>query len=140
MTATQKQKRSSCKHLFVFSSPLQVVIMPLAVIMSFTAAAGKAIYAILLGKIFDVVSRFGAHLLSGDETLSQVSLWCSYLCILGVVLWVFNGLEMSLWMISGELRAGSARKTLFSSLVDKHMEWYDSKEEGVPSLMVQIQR
>lgn len=131
--------RSSWKDLFVFSTSRQLWVLPCALATACAAAAGKAVYTILLGKIFDVVSKFGAGALDGDEALAQVSQWCAYLCTLGIGFWIFNGLDMVLWMVSGELRAKSARETLLSSLLLKEMEWYDSREDGMASLMIRIQ-
>lgn len=130
---------SSFKDLFAFNTPKQLGVMPCALATACAAAAGKAVYTIFLGKIFDIVSKFGAGVLDGSEALAQVSQWCAYLCALGVGFWVFNGLDMALWMVSGELRAKSARGKLFSSLLRKEMAWYDKREDGMASLMIRIQ-
>lgn len=125
--------------LFVFNTPRQLGVMPCALATACAAATGKAIYTIMLGKIFDVVSKYGAGALDESEALTQVSRWCAYLCALGVGFWIFNGLEMLMWMVSGELRAKSARRTLFSSLLQKKMAWYDSRDDGMASLITRIQ-
>lgn len=134
-----RRSGSSWADLFVFNTPRQLGVMPCALATACASAAGKAVYTIMLGKIFDVISGFGAGTIDGNDALSQVSRWCAYLCALGVAFWLFNGLDMLLWMISGELRAKSARMTLFSSLLRKEMSWYDSRQDGITSLVIRIQ-
>ena len=138
--AQENQRRPSLKHLFVFNTAQQTPILACALVTACLAAAGKALYSVLLGKIFDVVSRFGGGKLSGDDALAQVSRWCAFLVGLGAAFWIINGLDMALWTLFGEFKARSAREALFSSLLAKDTEWHDTKEVGIASMAIRSQR
>ena len=54
-------------------------------------------------------------------------------------MWAIGSMDMALWITSGELRAKAARKTLFSALIQKEMEWFDLRDDGISSLVIQTQ-
>ncbi|KAB5584879.1 hypothetical protein GE09DRAFT_6315 [Coniochaeta sp. 2T2.1] len=136
----QQQKSSSpWKHLFAFTTAKQVTIIFSAVGTACVVAAGKTVYTLLLGRIFDLVAKYGGNVLSGQELLTQISTWCSYMTVLGVGMWALSGMDMALWISSGELRAVTARKTLFSRMIQKEMDWFDSQGDGMSSLIIQTQ-
>ena len=127
------------KHLFTFTRPHHIALVLCAFFTAAVVAAGRTAYAILLGKIFDVISRWGAGALTGEGFLSEISKWCVYMCLLGLGLWLSASVDIALWVTAGELRAKTARNALFASLLRKTTQWYDLKENGMSSLMVQIQ-
>ncbi len=130
---------SSFKHLFVFTRREHDLLIIPAFFTSTLVAAGKTAYAIVLGKTFDIISKWGAGLLNVGEFLSQVSLWSGYTCLLGLGVWVAFTLDIALWVVTGELRARTAREAIFASFLKKSMEWYDSRESGMSSLIVATQ-
>ncbi|KAK3385407.1 P-loop containing nucleoside triphosphate hydrolase protein [Podospora didyma] len=132
-------QKSSFKDLFAFTQRSHISIIICAFVTAALVAAGKTAFAILLGKIFDVVSRFGALLLTSQEFISEISQWALYLTLLGFGVWLSASLDATLWVITGELRARAARNSLFASLLKKTTQWYDSQESGMSSLMVGIQ-
>ncbi|OIW28089.1 P-loop containing nucleoside triphosphate hydrolase protein [Coniochaeta ligniaria NRRL 30616] len=137
----QEQPKSSSPptYLFAFTTPRQLSIIVCAVCTAGVVAAGKTVYTVLLGKTFDVVAKYGASVLTGPELLTQVSQWCGYITVLGVGMWALSGMDMALWITSGELRAVTARKTLFSRMIQKEMDWFDSRGDGMSSLIIQTQ-
>ncbi|KAK3689573.1 P-loop containing nucleoside triphosphate hydrolase protein [Podospora appendiculata] len=138
---TQKStfQRSSSKHLFVFTRPGHVWMIASAIFTAALAAAGRAAYTIVFGRIFDLSSQWGASAIAGHRFLSETSQWCIYMCLIGLGMWLVSSIELALWVISGELRARTARDTLFGSLLKKTAEWYDMRENGMSSLMVAVQ-
>jgi ATP-binding cassette subfamily B (MDR/TAP) protein 1 len=42
-------------------------------------------------------------------------------------------------MAFGELQARTARREIFDSMLEKEMEWYDSREDGIGSLLIRLQ-
>ncbi|KAK0611790.1 P-loop containing nucleoside triphosphate hydrolase protein [Immersiella caudata] len=135
--ATQGQK-SSLKDLFSFTRRAHVPITVCAFITAALVAVARTGYAVLTGRIFEIVTRFGAGLLTGSDFLSEMSRWSGYMCLLGLGMWLVASLDVALWVITGELRAETARKMLFESFLRKTMTWYDSRDNGTSSLMVGI--
>jgi len=131
---------SSFKDLFSFTQQAHVPIVVCAFFTAALVAGARTAYAVLTGRIFDLVTRFGAGLLTGSDFLSQMSRWSGYMCLLGLGMWLVASLDVALWVITGELRAKTARKLLFASFLRKTMTWYDSRDHGMSSLMVGIHR
>ncbi|ROV91497.1 hypothetical protein VMCG_09450 [Cytospora schulzeri] len=131
--------KSAWRHLFVFTERRHAAILGFAIIAAVLVAATKTLYAILLGKIMDLVSPLGAGTISGTTAMEGVRMWCLVLTGVGVAIWVFNSALMALWVIFGELSAKSARESLFSNLLSKEMTWFDMQEEGVSSALSSMQ-
>lgn len=102
-------------------------------------AAGRTAYAVLLGKIFEVCTSYGAGIIAASDLLHQVSHWCLYMFLLGIGMWVVCSFDVALWVMAGELRAKTTRETLFSTLLNKSAAWFDLREHGMSSLMTAIQ-
>lgn len=134
-----KPIRSSFKHLFSFTRWNHAGSLIAALAASGAFAAIKAIYPIFLGKIFNVVSDFGAGRRSSSETLLEISHWSKILIAFGIANCLSGSAFLSLWVIFGELQAKSARQDIFKSLLSKNISWFDSLDQGIPSLLVRIQ-
>lgn len=137
--ADSKPQRSSFKHLFSFTRWNHAGLLIAAIIASAAFASIKSVQSIILGKIFDVVSNFGAGHRSGNETMDQISHWALILLGMGIGNWAASTAFLTLWSIFGELQANSIRQGVFRSLLSKKMSWYDSLDQGVSSLLVRIQ-
>ena len=131
--------KPSWSHLFVFINRRHAGLVVPAITAAMAVAGAKTFYAIVLGKIFDIVSGFGAGRLNGDETLAGVGKWCVVLTAVGGGIWVANTAFMALWVIFGEVCAKSARDTLFAALLRKDMAWFDAQGDGLSSMLVRIQ-
>lgn len=138
-TAGNKPVRSSFKHLFSFTRWNQVGPLIAALAASAAFAAIRSIYPIFLGKIFNIVSDFGAGRRSGSETLHEISHWSQILIGLGVMNCLSGSAFLALWVIFGELQAKSVRQDIFKSLLSKKISWFDSLDQGTSSLLVRIQ-
>ncbi|KAK3485208.1 P-loop containing nucleoside triphosphate hydrolase protein [Neurospora hispaniola] len=134
-----KPVRSSFKNLFAFTRPAHVSLMVTALCGSAVIAAGRTAYAVLLGKIFEVCTSYGAGIIAASDLLHQVSHWCLYMFLLGIGMWVVCSFDVALWVMAGELRAKTTRETLFSTLLNKSAAWFDLREHGMSSLMTAIQ-
>lgn len=130
--------QSSFSDLFAFTRRAHLPILTSALVTAALVAAARTGYAVLTGRIFDIVTRFGAGLLTADEYLADISRWCGYLCLLGLAMWAVASLDMALWIATGELRAKTAREALFRALLQKTMAWYDARESGTSSLLVGV--
>lgn len=125
--------------ILLFTTPKQILVLGIAVITAAIIATGKTAFTVFLGKIFDAAAKYGHGTLDGQDLFSQVSSWCGYLTVLGVGMWMVSSVDMALWITSGALRTNKARRTLFSVLVQKEMDWFDSREDGMSSFLTQTE-
>lgn len=95
--------------------------------------------AIFFGKIFSIFTKVGLGNSSGHEALVAISKWCIALASLGGAAWLIEGTFLSSWMVFGELQAKSVREQMFVGMLDKEMEWYDLRQDGIGSLLIRIQ-
>ncbi|KAK3901557.1 P-loop containing nucleoside triphosphate hydrolase protein [Staphylotrichum tortipilum] len=131
--------KSSFKHFFTFTPPSHLPLLALSFVTAAIVAAGRTLYAVLLGKIFDVVSRFGAGLLSPDVFLAEIARWSVWMCVLGVGIWVTSTVDVSAWVVGGELRAKEVRGTVFATLAGRRMGWLEQwGGEGVGAAVVRV--
>lgn len=127
------------KHLFVFTERRQARLLGLGIVASLLVAAVKTVFAVLLGRIMDVVSPLGAGNIDGSTAMAGVTIWCIVLAGLGLASWAFNSALMALWVVFGELVAKTARNRLFGHLLHKEMAWFDGHHEGLSSALSGIQ-
>ena len=133
------QTSPSWRCLFSFAKRQHIPTAISAAFWSIGAGASQPITAILYGKLFTEITRFGIGQLTAQQFLHNVSIWCSALAIAAGGSWIVHGASLSSWMVFGELQAKSARTEIFNSMLEKELQWYDSKEDGIGSLLVRIQ-
>jgi ATP-binding cassette subfamily B (MDR/TAP) protein 1 len=68
-----------------------------------------------------------------------VSLDALALVGLGSASWLLNGGYFMLWLAFGELQAKSVREKLFDGMLEKDMEWYDMRKNGIGALVPRFQ-
>ncbi|KAL2061268.1 hypothetical protein VTL71DRAFT_7541 [Oculimacula yallundae] len=131
--------KPSWRSLFVFTTRKHSLAIAIAVISSFFSALLKPASAIFFGRIFSIFTKFGSGSLDGHDTLVQITQWCIALVGLGGAAWFIESTFLASWMIFGELQAKSVREQLFVGMLDKEMEWYDLRQDGIGSLLIRIQ-
>ncbi|KAG6367862.1 hypothetical protein INS49_002058 [Diaporthe citri] len=127
------------KHLFVFTQRRQARLLGLAMVASLLVAAVKTVFAVLIGRIMDIVSPLGAGSIDGSTAMAGVTIWCVVLAGLGLASWGFNSALMVLWVVFGELVANTARKCVFEHLLYREMGWFDGHDEGLSSALSGMQ-
>lgn len=127
------------KHLFVFTQRRQARLLGLAIVASLLVAAVKTVFAVLIGRIMDIVSPLGAGRIDGSTAMAGVTIWCAVLAGLGLASWAFNSALMVLWVVFGELVAKTARKCVFEHLLYREMDWFDGHHEGLSSALSGMQ-
>lgn len=130
---------TSWKHLFIFTQRRQAGFLALAIAASLLVAAVKTVFAVLLGRIMDIISALSAGRIDGSTAMAGVTIWCVVLTGLGVASWAFNSALMASWIVFGELVAKTARKSVFGHLLDREMAWFDGHDEGLSSALSGIQ-
>ncbi|KAH9219138.1 P-loop containing nucleoside triphosphate hydrolase protein [Leptodontidium sp. 2 PMI_412] len=131
--------KPSWRSLFVFTTRQHIAVIAIALLSSFLSALLKPTLAIFFGKIFSIFTKFGLGVLDGHDALVAISKWCVALVCLGGAAWVIEGAFLSSWMVFGELQAKCVREELFVGMLDKEMEWYDLRQDGIGSLLIRIQ-
>lgn len=66
----------------------------------------KPLFQVLFGKITDT---FAVSKINPDYFISQSTLYLYYFIIIGVIIFVFSWLMLSLWMIAGDRQALKCR-------------------------------
>jgi len=135
----EEVRRAGWRSLFSFTTKRHV--FPLLVAIIFSIASGIVIpaLALFLGGVFDSFTNFGAGTLSASELVKKVSWDGLALVGLGSASWLLNGGYFMLWLAFGELQAKSVRDKLFDGMLEKDMEWYDMRKNGIGALLPRFQ-
>jgi ATP-binding cassette subfamily B (MDR/TAP) protein 1 len=133
------QSLPSWRCLFSFAKRKHIPTIISAAAWSIASAASQPVTAILYGKLFTEITGFGLGHLTAQQFLHNMSIWCIAVAVTAGCCWIVNGASLSSWMVFGELQAKSARSRIFSSMLEKELQWYDLKEDGIGSLLVRIQ-
>jgi ATP-binding cassette subfamily B (MDR/TAP) protein 1 len=129
----------SWRSLFTFTTRKHLPGIVAALFITLVSSLIRPTSTIFFGKIFSVLTQFGAGSLSAHDTLEQISKWCTVLAGLGGLSWLIEGMFVLTWMVFGELQAKWVRGQMFSGMLDKEMEWYDMQKDGIGSLLIRIQ-
>lgn len=134
---------SSWKSLFAFTKPntSHVATLAAAIVVSALTATLRTLLAILLGRIFDVITIVGsasdpAAAAAAVDNLSEL---CLLLVGLGLSNWLANSAFLALWIIFGELQAESVRHDISQGLLFRDLTWFDTLDQGLSSLLVRIE-
>ena len=127
------------RSLFSFTTRQHAPAIVFIVLSTIASGALKPVAAIFFGYSFTSLSKYGSGIITAPEVVHEVSIWSIALCVLGVASWFFEGLFLLSWMLFGELQAKSVREKLFVGMLEKDMEWYDLREDGIGSLLIRIQ-
>ncbi|KAI0400088.1 P-loop containing nucleoside triphosphate hydrolase protein [Xylaria palmicola] len=138
-SASQPPPKSSFRDLFTFTTGQQYWLLLAGVIGALLSGALEASMSILLGRIFSVISQFGSGLLTGAETMAEISSWSVLLAVVGGAGFLINFGFLFSWVAFSESQARSTRGRIFRGLLKKDMEWFDVQQDGVASLLVRIQ-
>ena len=127
------------RALFNFTTRAHVLPLSVGVLLSIASGIIIPALALLLGKVFDSFTDFGAGKISGSELIQNVSHNAIFIVALGSASWLLNGSYYMFWLIFGELQAKSVRDKLFSGMLQKDMEWYDMRKAGVSAMIPRLQ-
>ncbi|KAI0506658.1 P-loop containing nucleoside triphosphate hydrolase protein [Xylaria bambusicola] len=135
----QDQQQPSFRDLFLFTAWPDYWLLGAGLVGALLAGAFMTSMSILLGRIFAVITQFGSGHLTGAETAAQVSSWCVLLAVVGGAGFLVNFAFMFSWVAFSELQARNIRKRMFRGLLEKDMQWFDTQQDGVASLLIRIQ-
>ncbi|KAL8977263.1 MAG: hypothetical protein Q9205_006896, partial [Flavoplaca limonia] len=127
------------RSLFAFTTRPHLLPLFLAIILSMSSGVVSPVQSYLLGKVFDCFTSFGAGKYGGPELVKNVSKFALGVTILGVASGILHAGYFGFWLVFGELQARAARDSLFGSMLEKDMEWYDMRKDGVEALIQRLQ-
>lgn len=126
----------SWTSLFSFTRKTHAGILFAALVATALVASLKTLLAVLLGRIFDVVSQLADGTRSGESALAEVSRWCIVLVGLGLFNWMANTSFLAFWTLFGELQANQVRNEVTLGLLSKNVEWFGRLQDGTEGLHI----
>ena len=133
------EKHASWRSLFNFTSKRDAIPLTLALVFSIAAGIIAPALAVFLGNIFDLFTNFGAGEITGSDLLKNISTYAFILAGLGTASGLLHAVYFMLWLVFGELQAKHVRETLFDSMIEKDMGWYDMRTDGIDTLVSRLQ-
>lgn len=94
---------------------------------------------LFVGELFEGFTMFQTGAIDRDEFMRREIKYVLYVTGVAACSWLFHSLEFMLWLANGELQAKSARDRLFHGLLEKEIEWYDLRKNGIGALLPRLQ-
>lgn len=129
---------SRWRDLFAFTKKRHIVPLGAALFVSTAAGAVGPALSIFLGKLFNTLSEFAQGDMDKEHFRSVLSKDSLLLALIGLLSFLFGGGSSSTWMAFGELQARTCREEVFDGLLDKPVEWYDTRRSGVQALVARL--
>ncbi|KAG9669419.1 putative ABC transporter, partial [Aureobasidium melanogenum] len=123
------------RALFFFTTKSHLTCLLIGLAAALAAGGITPAQSYLLGKAFNAFTNSN----SPSAVLSSVTNYTIYLVALGVGSWLVHFVFFSAWLAFGELQANSARERLFLGMLDKEIEWYDIRKNGIGALIPRLQ-
>ena len=131
--------RPGWRALFAFTTKPHLTLLYFATALSAGSGLTEPTFAILLGKIFDQFTDFGAGTLNSQALRNNVARYSIIVAGLGIASWLLNSLFFFSWLAFGELQAKVSHSRIFQGLVEKPSAWYDLRKSGVGALIPRLQ-
>ena len=133
------EKSPGWRSLFCFTTRAHCVPLSAAIILSLASGIVIPILSIILGKLFNQFTDYGAGKIDGHGLVHKISVYALYLVGLGAGAILLNAGYFGFWLVYGELQAKNVRDKLFDGLLEKDMEWFDMRKAGVNTLLDRLQ-
>lgn len=125
--------------LFSFTSGIHLFSLFMALILSIASGIIIPAFAIILGRVFDLFTKYGAKEITGSDLVKKVSIYGLGLVGLGSGSGILNAGYFMAWLVFGELQAKRAREMLFDGMLEKDMDWFDMRKAGIDTLISRLQ-
>lgn len=136
---SDQEEGSGWLSLFSFTTRIHLFSFSVALILSVASGIIIPAFAIILGKVFDLFTKYGAKQMSGSDLVKKVSIYALGLVGLGAGSGILNAGYFMAWLVFGELQAKGAREKLFDGMLKKDMDWYDMRKAGIDTLISRLQ-
>ena len=138
-TEGDQAHKTTWRALFGFTRRDHICVLLTALLFSLASGIAIPALAIFLGKLFNLITGFGAGHLSGRDLVAKTSTYGLYLVALGCASAVLNAGYFGFWVLFGELQAKAVRDRLFDGLLEKDMEWFDMRKAGANAMVQRLQ-
>lgn len=113
--------------LFTFFTPSDTLIAVCAILSCIAAGVVPLVQVFLLGKIFTKLASYGTSAVLEDHNdlrrdIDSLIIW---LVVLGGAAWIINGITYASWTVLSQNQAQRARRRVLSSLIHRHLSWFD---------------
>ena len=135
----EKTQPAPWKALFFFTTKTNLPILIGGIIVSVIAGSASPFQSYLTGKLFQGFASYASGTWTSEKFMQEQTKYVLYLVAVAGASWVFHSLEFMLWLAFGELQAKSARDSLFHGLLEKDVEWYDMRKNGIGALLPRLQ-
>ena len=85
------------------------------------------------------MAQYAASTATEDVFRRDMQLYNLLFVGLGTISWIVTFLFFFCWVIFGELQARGARQRLFKALLNRRMEWYDQRKDGMGAMTTKLQ-
>ncbi|KAJ9606273.1 ATP-dependent permease [Cladophialophora chaetospira] len=128
------------KSLFYFTSTSHLPVLLPAILSSVAAGGLQPAMALFIGRFFDTISDFASGNIDGTAFMNKSLSTFRALFVIAAATFLFKGLLFILWLVFGEMQARTVRELLFESLLERDVEWYETRTSGVGTLLTRLQR
>lgn len=132
--------KTSWKSLFHFTTVHHAPLLLVALLITIAAAVARVIFALYLGKLFQILSQFGTGAITGPVLMEQVRDNTFILLILGGATWLLGTCFFFVWIVFAELQVRGAGRILFGKLLTRDLMWFDMRKDGVGSFLSHSQK
>lgn len=132
--------KTSWKSLFHFTTVYHLPLLLAALLITIAAGVARIIFALYLGKLFQILSRFGCGAITGPQLMEQARDNTFILLIVGGATWLLSSCFFFVWIVFAELQVRGAGRILFGKLLTRDFMWFDMRKDGVGSFLSHSQK
>ncbi|OKL56524.1 hypothetical protein UA08_08266 [Talaromyces atroroseus] len=102
--------RTSWRSLFRFTTLLHLPALLTAILLTLAAGVIRVVFALYLGKLFQILSQFGNGAITGTQLLEQARAKVFIFLILGGLTWLLSSCFLLCWIVFAELQSRQLRE------------------------------
>lgn len=126
------------KVIFAFTCATHLLVLLPALLLAGLSGAIKPITSVLVGRFLTSFSKFSAGSIDDSELTRSTRDQVLALVGLGVATWIVRGVFCCAWITYGESQARSIRERLYSTLLTRDLQWFESQQSGVSTLLSRL--
>jgi hypothetical protein len=138
-TAAKTTTTPAWKGLFNFTTRKHLPVLIVSLMCAIVTGAITPVQSWLMGKLFTSFATFGSGQIDTLKFKHDLVQYNIYFVVLGAGQWLFSTCMYANWTMFGDLQARSARDRIFNALVDRDIEWFDQRKDGVAALTTRLQ-
>jgi len=129
---------SRWRDLFAFTRKKHAPTLGAALFVSVAAGVVGPALSIFLGRLFNTFAEFASGKIDNTKFRADLSRDSLFLALIGLLSFFFGSGAFSSCMAFGELQARTCREEVFDGLLDKPVEWFDTRRSGVKALVARL--